>query len=89
MPVFSSSKHFPGLKVESRHLTKKTYDNTRKDDLCCEPISRVDWCKICAVCDESMISGMTMHHTIANNFFIGPSNVSHIKVARGGYCALL
>ena len=38
--------------IKTHH--EKTDDNTSKDDLCCEPISRADWCKICAVCDESM-----------------------------------
>ena len=56
-----------------------------KDELCCEPISRADYCIISAVCDKSVIFGMVMHHTITNNFYIGPSDVSYIKVARGDF----
>ena len=45
-------------------------------------------CKSILVCDEIMTFGMIICHAITNNynyFYIGPSNISCIKVAMGFY----
>ena len=51
--------------------------------------SRADLCKNTAVCYESMIFGMIMCDAITNNFDIGLSTISYIKVSGGGFYALL
>ena len=40
--------------------------------------------KITAVCDESIIFGMIIHHATRNSFDISPSNISYTKVPGGG-----
>ena len=39
------------------------------------------------ISDISKIFGMIMHHGIRNNFDIGSSSISYLKVARGGYAS--